>query len=306
VIGRRQRRVVAVACLGALAGCSGSAGPATSAATAPPPATSAAPSTAAAAGAALARLEQQHGARLGVYAVDTGSGRVVEHRADERFAYASTLKAIAVGVVLQQASPADLDRVVRYTAADLVAHSPVTERHVGSGLTLREVCEAALQVSDNTAMNLLLREVGGPAGLDAALTELGDEVTEVSRVEPELNAARPGDTRDTSTPRALATHLQALALGTALPPEDRELLVGWLRGNTTGDTLVRAGVPAGWVVGDKTGSGGHGTRNDIAVVWPPRRAPLVVAILSTRDTQGAEADDALIASATRIVVEALG
>jgi beta-lactamase class A len=305
VIGRWGRAVVAAVCLGVLAACSGSAGPATSAGTASSPATTAAPSPAAA-GAGLARLEQQHAARLGVYAVDTGSGREVAHRADERFAYASTLKALAVGVVLQQASPADLDRVVRYTAADLVAHSPVTERYVGSGLTLRELCEAAMQVSDNTAMNLLLREVGGPAGLDAALTELGDDVTEVSRVETELNAARPGDTRDTSTPRALATGLQSLALGTALPAEDRELLVGWLRGSTTGHALVRAGVPAGWVVGDKTGSGGYGTRNDIAIVWPPQRAPLVVAILSTRDTKGAQPDDALIASATRIVVEALG
>ena len=266
-----------------------------------PPAT-AAPAT----DQAFADLEDRAGARLGVHAVDTGSGRQVGYRADERFAYASTVKALAVAAVLQQSSTADLDRTVVYGAADLVTSSPITRSRAGAGMTVRELADAALRSSDNTAANLLLRELGGPAGLDAALSRLGDDVIQVVRDETELNEAVPGDPRDTSTPRAMAATLRRVAVDDALAPEDRDLLVGWLRTSTTGAGLVRAGVPAGWQVGDKSGSGGYGTRNDIAVVWPPDRGPLVLAVMTTHDSPDAERDDALVAAATRVVVEALG
>ncbi|WP_442791996.1 class A beta-lactamase [Micromonospora sp. NBC_01796] len=251
------------------------------------------------------RLESRFGARLGVYALDTGSGRTVEHRADERFAYASTFKALAAGAVLASTSTPELDQVVRYTSADLVTYSPVTEKHVSTGMTLRAIADAAVRYSDNTAGNLLLRHLGGPDGLEQALRGLGDQVTDPERTETTLNEATPGDRRDTSTPRALGTDLRAYALGSALDAEDRTVLTGWLRGNTTGDKAIRAGVPANWTVGDKTGSGGYGTRNDIAVVWPPDGQPLVLAILSSRDKQDAEYDDALIAEAAKVVTEAL-
>ena len=253
----------------------------------------------------FARLEAEFDARLGVYAVDTGTGRAVEHRADERFGYASTFKALAAAAVLDATSTAELDQVVRYTRADLVTHSPITERHVGQGMTLRELCDAAVRYSDNTAANLLLKRLGGPAGFERALRDLGDQVTDPERFETDLNEAAPGDRRDTSTPRALAADLRAYVLGDALSVEDRAVLTGWLRGNTTGDTLIRAGVPAGWQVGDKTGSGGYGTRNDIAVVWPPDGAPIVLAILTSRDRKGAEHDDRLIARAAKLTIEAL-
>jgi beta-lactamase class A len=253
----------------------------------------------------FARLEAEFDARLGVYAVDTGTGRTVEHRADERFAYASTFKALAAAAVLDATSTAELDQVVRYTRADLVMHSPITEQHVGQGMTLRELGDAAVRYSDNTAANLLLARLGGPAGFERALRDLGDQVTDPERFETDLNEAAPGDQRDTSTPRALATDLRAYVLGDALSVEDRSVLTGWLRGNTTGDTLIRAGVPAGWQVGDKTGSGGYGTRNDIAVVWPPDGAPIVLAILSSRDQKDAEHDDRLIARAAKLTIEAL-
>lgn len=252
------------------------------------------------------RLEATFAARLGVYALDTGTGRSVEYRADERFGYASTIKALAVGAVLAATSPEQLDEVVRYGAEDLVMHSPITEQHVATGMTLRDVAEAAVRYSDNTAGNLLFARLGGPDGLAQALRALGDDVTQPVRWEPDLNAYTPGDPRDTSTPRALATSLAAYAVGDALSEQDRAVLVDWLVRNTTGDTLIRAGVPAGWRVGDKTGTARYGTRNDIAVVWPPDGAPIVLAVLSTRDQADAPPDDALIAEATAVVMTALG
>ncbi|MGV9766897.1 class A beta-lactamase [Micromonospora tulbaghiae] len=253
----------------------------------------------------LAALERRFGARIGVYAVDTGTGRTLAHRADERFAYASTCKALAAGAMLAATPDADRDRVVRYRRADLVAHSPVTERHVETGMTLRDAAEAAVRHSDNTAGNLLFDALGGPAGFARALRDVGDRVTRPARTEPELNAATPGDVRDTSTPRAMAGSLRAYTLGEALPPADRDLLLGWMRASTTGSGLVRAGVPAGWQVADKSGTGGYGTRNDIAVVWPPDRAPIVLAVMSSRDSRDAKPDDALVAQAAQAAVTAL-
>jgi beta-lactamase class A len=255
---------------------------------------------------AFAQLQTKYDARLGVYAVDTGSGQEVSFRADERFAYASTFKALAAAAILDTTTPPELGEVIRYSQADLVSYSPVTEQHVDTGMTLGELCEAAVRFSDNAAANLLLHRLGGPATLDSALTAIGDDVTSVDRFEPELSSAEPGDVRDTSTPRALATDLREFVLGDALVPDDRALLVDWLRRNTTGDRLIRAGVPAGWQVGDKTGTTGYGGRNDIAVLWPPDRAPIVIAILTSRSTDDAEPVDALVADATRVAVDALG
>ncbi|GAA4864270.1 class A beta-lactamase [Saccharopolyspora rosea] len=250
-------------------------------------------------------LEGRFDARLGVYAVDTATGRQVAHRGDERFAYASTYKALAAAAVLQRNSIPSLDRTVRYDAHDLVAHSPITEKHVDTGMTLREIIDAALRYSDNTAGNLLFRELGGPAGFTAALRAIGDTTTHADRVETELNNTSPGDLRDTSTPRALATSLRAFALGTALPPDKQAILTEAMRGNTTGDTLIRAGAPAGWQVGDKSGGGDYATRNDIAVLWPPHREPVVVAITSDRRTADAKYDDQLIAQAASAALDAL-
>ncbi|MFY1693031.1 class A beta-lactamase [Plantactinospora sp. WMMB782] len=248
------------------------------------------------------RLEQRYDARLGIYAIDTGTGRTVGYRADERFGYASTYKALAAAEVLDETTDAELDRVVRYSADDLVTYSPITERHVAEGMTLRAIADAAVRHSDNTAGNLLLRHLGGPRRFERELRGIGDRVTDAARYETELNEARPGDRRDTSTPRALAEDLRGYTVGDALDPADRDVLNDWLRGNTTGTELIRAGVPEGWVVGDKTGAGGYGTRNDIAVIWPPDRAPVVLAVLSSRDEQDASYDDALIAQATEIVI----
>lgn len=205
---------------------------------------------------------------------------------------------------MNHSSRRELDR--SDAGADLVPYSPVTEQRVGTGMTLRSIADAAVRYSDNTAGNLLLRRLGGPAGFEKALRDLGDDVTEAARIETDLNEAVPGDDRDTSTPRALATSLQAYTLGDALDDEDRSILIDWLRRNTTGDALIRAGVPEDWDVGDKTGAGGYGTRNDIAVLWPTGRSPVVVAILSSRAEQDADHDDELIERTTEIVTAAMG
>lgn len=255
---------------------------------------------------AMAALEQEFDARLGVYALDTGTGRTVESRADERFAYASTFKALAAGAVLAATDEAGLAEVVPYAAADVVSNSPATEAHAGAGLPLVDLLTAAVEVSDNTAANLLLARLGGPTGFGDALRALGDDVTQTARTEPELNDWTPGDDRDTTTPRTLATDLSAYVLGDVLDDADRELLVGWLTASQTGVTLIRAGVPDGWVVADKSGQASYGTRNDVAVVWPPDGEPIVVAVMSSRSAADDEHDDALVARAAEVVVDALG
>ncbi|MET8743364.1 class A beta-lactamase [Streptomyces sp. NPDC004728] len=251
-------------------------------------------------------LERKYDARLGVYAIDTGTGREVAHNDGERFAHASTFKALAAGAVLRKYSLDGMDEVIKYSKDDLVSHSPVSEKHVATGMSLSALCDAAVRFSDNTAANLLLGRLGGPRGLDAALAELGDDVTRMEHSEPELNRWSPGATSDTSTPRALAEDLRAFVLGDVLGTGERAQLAKWLRTNTTGAELIRAGMPKGWVVGDKTGSGGtYGTRNDIAVVWRPDAEPIVVAILSNRWKEDAEYDNALIAEAASAVAGAL-
>ncbi|TCS94995.1 class A beta-lactamase [Hazenella coriacea] len=253
----------------------------------------------------FAKLEEEFDARLGIFALDTGTKQTVTYRADERFAYTSTHKALAVGALLQQKSISDLNQRITYSQDDLVTYSPITEKYVNQGMTLKEICDASLRYSDNTAGNLILEQLGGPSGFKKSLVAMGDDVTNPVRIEPELNDVKPGETHDTSTPRALATSLQAFTIGDTLPTEKRELLVDWMKRNTTGDALIRAGVPKGWEVADKTGGGFYGTRNDIAILWPPKGDPIVLAILSDRDEKDAKFDDKLIAQATKEVIDIL-
>ncbi|MFE8938073.1 class A beta-lactamase [Streptomyces sp. NPDC000963] len=251
-------------------------------------------------------LEEAFDARLGVYAIDTGTGREITHRDGERFPYASTFKALAAGAVLREEGLGGMERVVRYTKDELVDPSPVTEKHVDTGMTLDALADAAVRYSDNTAGNLLFEELGGPKGLQAVLRSIGDGVTRMDRIEPGLGDWRPGEVRDTSSPRALAGDLRAFVLGDVLRAPERKRLTTWLRTNLTGDGTIRAGVPDTWVVGDKTGTATtYGGRNDMAVVWPPDGAPIVMAILSTRSDREAEPDDRLIARAASVVAGAL-
>ncbi|WP_430482028.1 class A beta-lactamase [Rossellomorea marisflavi] len=253
----------------------------------------------------FATIESDYDARVGVYAIDTGSDQTIDYRSEERFTFASTYKALAAALVLKQNSMEELEEVITYTEDDLVSYSPITEKHVDTGMTLAELSEAAVRTSDNTAGNLLFEELGGPEQFQQSLREIGDDMTQSDRYETALNEFTPGNTRDTSTPAALATSLQGFAVGDLLTDDKRERLLDWMKGNATGDTLIRAGAPEGWTVADKSGAGRYGTRNDIAVVWPPDREPIILAILTRHDTEDAEYDDALIAEVAEATLNAL-
>lgn len=253
----------------------------------------------------LRRLEKKFDAHLGVYAVDTGTGRKVTYHGNKRFAYASSHKALSAGAVLRGRSEKEMDRTVTYDKDELVSHSPVTEKHVTDGMTLRELCAAALRHSDNTASNLLLDAVGGPKGLNAELRRMGDDVSRVKDREPLVNKWSPGQVDNTSTPHTLTDDLRTYVLKDALNKHDRRQLRTWLRTNTTGDTLIKAGVPGSWEVDDKSGGTDYGVRNDIAVVRPPGSDPLVLAIMSHRDGKDDEYNDKLIAEAASVVADRL-
>ncbi|MEK5121923.1 class A beta-lactamase BlaIII [Bacillus sp. FSL R9-9492] len=253
----------------------------------------------------FAKLEKEYDAKLGIYALDTGTNQTVAYHSDDRFAFASTSKSLAVGALLRKNSLEALDQKITYTHEDLSNYNPITEKHVDTGMTLKELADASVRYSDSTAHNLILKQLGGPSEFEKILREMGDTVTTSERFEPELNEVHPGETHDTSTPEAIAKTLQSFTLGTALPIEKRELLVDWMKRNTTGDNLIRAGVPKGWEVADKTGAGSYGTRNDIAIIWPPNKKPIVLAILSNHDKEDAKYDDKLIADATKVVLNTL-
>ncbi len=250
------------------------------------------------------QIEERLQGRLGLFAIDTGDGKQLGYRADERFPMCSTFKMLLASAVLQRSMrEADLmRRHIGYGREELVAHSPVTEEHAGEGMTVGDLCAAAIQYSDNTATNLLIRMLGGPAAVTAFARSIGDAEFRLDRWEPDLNTAEPGDPRDTSTPRAMGSSLWRLALGEALGRSQRRQLQDWLCGNTTGAMRIQAAIPPDWRIGDKTGSGDYGTANDIAVLWPPHRAPVVMAIYTTRHDKTAAPRSDIVASAARVAV----
>ena len=253
----------------------------------------------------LEALERRHGGRLGVCILDSGSGDRIGHRADERFPMCSTFKFLAAAQVLSRVDRGEeqLDRRIAYTKDDLVAYSPVTEKRVGAGMTLAELCHATITLSDNTAGNLLLASFGGPAGLTAFARSLGDGETRLDRWETQLNEAVPGDPRDTTTPAAMADNLRKLLLGDVLSPASRKQLADWLIATTTGGKRIRGGLPKEWRVGDKTGTSGKGETNDIAILWPPGRAPLLVTAYYAESTATPQTNDSVLAEVGRIAAE---
>jgi beta-lactamase class A len=253
----------------------------------------------------IALVEDRTGGRLGVAAIDTGSGRRIEYRAFEAFPMCSTFKLLLVGAILARVDTGKerLDRTVPYGNHDLLNYAPVTKAHVADGgMTVRDLCIAAIELSDNTAANLLLSTVGGPQGLNAFLRSIGDRITQLDRTEPSLNEAAIGDPRDTTTPHAMMKDARQLAFGSVLSQQSRDLLVSFLTASKTGIAAIRAGIPIGWRTGDKTGSGERGTRNDVAFVWPPDRAPILIAAFLTGATAlTGEQRDRALASVGKIV-----
>ena len=252
----------------------------------------------------ISALENRFGAFVGVSAVDLDSGRQVENRADDPFAMCSTFKVYASGRVLQkdQAGELQLTDQVTIDPADLVANSPVTEQRVGQTMTIGELCEAALQRSDNTAGNWLLRIIGGPSAVTDFARTLDDDRTRLDRWETALNSAVPGDPRDTSTPRALGVGFRRLLTGDVLAPAPRGRLEGWMRGNQT--SSLRAGLPAGWTSADKTGGGSYGSTNDVGVVYGPAGRRAVLSIMTRSQAADPDAHDLrdLVGEVTRLVL----
>jgi beta-lactamase class A len=261
-----------------------------------------------AAQAQLAKLEQTLAGRLGVFALNTANGKQLSYRGDEYFPMCSTFKVILASAILKRSIQIDglMQQRIKYQQSDLVTYSPITKQHIDDGMTVAALCAAAIQYSDNTASNLLMTILGGPEAVTTFARAIGDRQFRLDRRETALNSSIPGDRRDTSTPNAMASSLQRLAFGDALEPRLQLQLRVWLQGNTTGATRIRAGVPADWQVGDKTGTGDYGTANDIGLLWPPRRSPVVVAIYTTQGEKDAKARNDVIASAARIVVDWLG
>jgi beta-lactamase class A len=256
----------------------------------------------------LAELERRHAGRICVSILNLGSGKRVDHRAHERMRMCSTFKAFAAALVLARVDRKQekLDRRITYSQQDLVDWSPVTKPHAGgAGMTVAELCDATVTISDNTAGNLLLQSFGGPSGLTAFFRELGDNVSRLDRFETELNYHdHPGDERDTTTSAAMVENLRKLIFTETLSGPSRSRFTAWLVANKTGDARLRAGVPGNWLVGDKTGFNGDkvGNNNDLAVMWPPDRAPIIVSAfteipgISTADRNAVMAEIGRIAS----------
>lgn len=255
----------------------------------------------------LRKLERKHSARLGVYARNMATGASVRRRAGERFPMCSVWKPLAAGAVLRDRDGAFLAERIRYTAADLVAHSPVTgaPEHLADGMTIAELCDAALRFSDNGAANLLLRELGGPEAITRFCRSAGDRTTRLDRWETALNSAEPWREEDTTSPRAIGGTYARLVLGEALGRRDRKRLTGWMRKNTTRGKSFGAGLPESWTLADRTGSGAYGTNNDVGIAWTPDRTPIVLAVLTTKDDPDAAPDYPLVAGTAAVLAAAL-
>ena len=244
----------------------------------------------------LVEIEAREGGRLGVFVRDTGTGATIEHRAGERFAMCSTFKLLAAAATLKRVDEGAerLDRTIAFGPSDLLDYAPVAKAHVEQGgMTLADLCAAAIDWSDNTAANLILQAIGGPAGFTQFARSLGDNVTRLDRNEPSLNEAAPRDERDTTSPAAMAEDMRKVLLGDVLSDSSRRQLQTWLISDKVGDKRLRAGLPSSWRIGDKTGSGDQGSTNTIAILWRPERAPIIATVYYTESSAPTDARNAI-------------
>lgn len=247
----------------------------------------------------LAQLEKESGGRLGLAFIDTANNSEILYRAKERFPMCSTSKVMVVSSILKasERSIGLLDNKVLIKESDLVNYNPITGSYVGQEMTIAELSKAALQYSDNTAMNKLLTFVGGPMKVTKYARSIGDTKFRLDRKEPELNTAIPNDRRDTTTPLAMATSLKNITTGDVLDKQSRTILINWMKGNTTGNESIKAGIPSDWVIVDKTGAGEYGTTNDIAVIFPKHSKPIILAIYFTQPDRNAKYRKDVLAAA---------
>lgn len=256
----------------------------------------------------IKRIEAKSGGRLGVACRISGTNAQFGYRENELFPMCSTFKTLAASLILHRVDDGieQLDRSIKVPHNAVVDNSPTTKTHAGGEMTVAQLCEAAITVSDNGAANLLLESFGGPSALTAYLRSIGDTVTRLDRNEPELNESLPGDERDTTSPLAMVNTLERLAIGTSLSDKSRAQLVEWLVANKTGDERIRAGLPKGWKCGDKTGTGAQGSTNDVAIIWPGSGNPVLMSVYLTGTKQSLAKRNAVIASVSRALVEAIG
>ncbi|MFT4862537.1 MAG: beta-lactamase class A [Pseudohongiellaceae bacterium] len=256
----------------------------------------------------VTQLEQQLQARVGISIHDLDTGEHFAYHGDDLFPLSSTFKTLACAALLhrEDEQQENLQRWVHYEKEALVSYSPVTENFAGvAGMTLADLCEATLTLSDNTAGNLILEAIDGPQGLTQFLRSIGDDVTRLDRWETQLNESLPGDLRDTTSPNAMTSTLNTLLMGDVLSARSRTQLETWLRRNSVGDALLRAGIPASWAIADKTGAGGFGSRSIAAVMWPPNRKPIITAIYITETDASFDERNEAIASIGRAISESL-
>jgi len=254
-------------------------------------------------------LEKSSGGRLGLSAIDMENDKRIQYRGEERFPAGCTAKVIGVAAILQKSeqNTSLLSKKVKYTKKDLVNWTPITAKHVNDGMSVQDLCAAAISHSDNTAMNLLVNELGGLEKMNQFSKSIGDTAFRQDHGWPEEALSSPFDKTDSTTPSSMEKSFRKILFGDTLTPQNRELLKNWLIQNVTGDKRIRAGVPKDWIVGDKTGSGFHyGTTNDIAVIWPPHCKPIVITLYYSANQKDSPMREDLLASATKIVLNEFG
>jgi len=252
----------------------------------------------------LQNLEKSFDGKIGVYAINTNNNQIIAYRADERFPVQSTLKLIGVSALLKNSNGDKnlLQEKIHYTKSDLISWHPITGKYSNSGMTLEALSAAAISYSDNPAINLIMKKLGGPQAVTDFAHTIGNRSFNIEHYEGNLNS-NPNTMQDNSTPKDMAISVQKLLLGNVLTPSQRTQLVKWMRDNTVAYKRIRAGVPLGWVVADKTGSGDFGIANDIGILWSPTCKPIVLSIYTVRNKQDAKKREDIVASTTRIVLD---
>ncbi len=251
----------------------------------------------------FAQLEKTFNGKIGVYVIDTNSNKIIAYRTNTLFPMQCTYRIIAIGALLKQSDINDklLNEKIHYSKKNFVFWHPVTGEHVQTGMTLKALAQAAITYGDSTAINLITKKLGGYATINKFAHGLNNKTYNIKHYEPDLNS-NPMNRDDSSTPKEMALSLKKLTLGNILKQPKRHLLIKWMRNSTTGYRRIRAGVPVGWAVADKTGSGSHGVANDIALVWSPACKPIVLAIYTIKNKRSAKWQDNIIANATHIVM----
>jgi beta-lactamase class A len=267
------------------------------------------PAWAQAAPPALKAYERETGGRIGVHAENLATGAKISWRADERFVMCSTFKASLAALVLARADRGQqgLDRMISYGPNDLLDYAPAARQNLAKGaMSVSDMCEAIVELSDNSCANLLLAEVGGPAALTDFWRSTGDAVTRLDHNEPELNRSAPGDPRDTTTPAAMAGNLRRFVLGEVLSAASRQRLTDWMLNCKTGNNRLRAGLPKDWRIGDKTGNNARDAAGDIAVAWPRPEAPVVIGAYTQGGSPTVAQLETVFSEIGRMVAETLG